>query len=760
MAFNGKKYVEKAIQTLQIDKLASSPNSSQHHTQNLEGYRSNHDDKKTSTTYHSDEESAPVDAAYTDSESLCLSHNLESSSSSQSRSHRAPKPAQLPRNRPSRIQNQGKRVVSFPEVAALKSLSNNLSVPAYDGPLLRVVSLPGPELEGNSNLGSPVSTQDNLSSSVEYLDSSLDTSYHSSGTGSVHPDARGFPPSDMPTTPSPPSSPESVFVIGNESRVSQAFLRQCSISSNKTCDAEDEAGWITWASSPPRPIPALHGPLSLPYARCPSGAEGTIIEDADLPRMIWGLDLEDTAGASGKSPQPDTPIVDSQASGPSNQATYNSMRNPEPIHEHLDDKVLESKEIKRDLENTTIRAKSQPFVLVPEFQPRAMHEVFPDKPRVWDDTPIDIHKLTPYDASVRSKPGIDPLVHPKKIPESTSMSSAFISAPPRQWSSSSMTPRIFIEPLPGSQITAGPRLSAIEIAQRYRAERQQSTLPSLQPSSPTWSPTLPLDFPARPFSSSQSQLPDEHDFASSFDSRTHTRASNFSKRGIPTEARGQTELEVAHRELNNIINLPSTDYLSDPSFSSRMNTLASPETSFARRRSSAIDMSLILKRLPPPPPTTTITRPNSRSQDIPIPSSPNLLLQRSSAPQTRTRLLGPRMLSVPMTRLIQRRLSSVTEEDASFASSGSRTDLQSGRLNNNDSSDTPGIMDDVKVDGAVKSNIVERQDQGGPGGLYCENKENTTDSEKAVTVKKKWRSRKRVGVSCLKSSQKKNGSLD
>ena len=72
------------------------------------------------------------------------------------------------------------------------------------------------------------------------------------------------------------------------------------------------AGWITWASSPPRPIPALHGPLSLPYARCPSyvmlcyrcfrcllnpfprGAEGTIIEEYDnLPRMIWGLGADD-----------------------------------------------------------------------------------------------------------------------------------------------------------------------------------------------------------------------------------------------------------------------------------------------------------------------------------------------------------------------------------------------------------------------------------------------------------------------------------
>jgi hypothetical protein len=29
-------------------------------------------------------------------------------------------------------------------------------------------------------------------------------------------------------------------------------------------------GWIRMRSSSPQPIPALHGPLSLPYARCPS----------------------------------------------------------------------------------------------------------------------------------------------------------------------------------------------------------------------------------------------------------------------------------------------------------------------------------------------------------------------------------------------------------------------------------------------------------------------------------------------------------
>ncbi|KAF9518702.1 hypothetical protein BS47DRAFT_229403 [Hydnum rufescens UP504] len=57
--------------------------------------------------------------------------------------------------------------------------------------------------------------------------------------------------------------------------------------------------------SPPRPIPALHGPPSLPYARCPSGAEGVMIsEQSSLPRMIWGLE-EQTL------PAPKTPHLQS-----------------------------------------------------------------------------------------------------------------------------------------------------------------------------------------------------------------------------------------------------------------------------------------------------------------------------------------------------------------------------------------------------------------------------------------------------------------
>ncbi|KAJ3568865.1 hypothetical protein NP233_g5437 [Leucocoprinus birnbaumii] len=88
-----------------------------------------------------------------------------------------------------------------------------------------------------------------------------------------------------PQTPSPPSSPDSVMIIGNDSQVPRAFLR-----TKLSSDDNARQNQTTWKGSPPKPIPALHGPLSLPYARCPSGAEGTVIEGEDLTHMIWGLD--------------------------------------------------------------------------------------------------------------------------------------------------------------------------------------------------------------------------------------------------------------------------------------------------------------------------------------------------------------------------------------------------------------------------------------------------------------------------------------
>ncbi|KIK27037.1 hypothetical protein PISMIDRAFT_219063 [Pisolithus microcarpus 441] len=73
-------------------------------------------------------------------------------------------------------------------------------------------------------------------------------------------------PTDVPRTPSPPSSSESFLFVGSSAQLSEDFTRGV-VSSHSLTETED---WMAWASSPPRPIPALHGPLSLPYARCPS----------------------------------------------------------------------------------------------------------------------------------------------------------------------------------------------------------------------------------------------------------------------------------------------------------------------------------------------------------------------------------------------------------------------------------------------------------------------------------------------------------
>ena len=92
---------------------------------------------------------------------------------------------------------------------------------------------------------------------------------------------------DVPHTPSAPSSPDSIVIIANNSnQLSNDFLRQRT-TEESPLDSDDEgmgqvvflahgshdldlSEWISWSKSPPRPIPALHGPLSLPYARCPS----------------------------------------------------------------------------------------------------------------------------------------------------------------------------------------------------------------------------------------------------------------------------------------------------------------------------------------------------------------------------------------------------------------------------------------------------------------------------------------------------------
>ncbi|KAF5370729.1 hypothetical protein D9758_001907 [Tetrapyrgos nigripes] len=187
-----------------------------------------------------------------------------------------PKAHQLGFQRPSDGSLANRRIVSLPETSPpqrIKVVGN------------RVVSL--------SDLPQLSPADISLASDYSECSASLDNSQSLSVVDVVRSRSRlrsslsgsGFL---GPCTPSPPSSPESVMIIGNDVQVPTSFHKVNTLVPEKDTDTVNVR-----VGSPPRPIPALHGPLSLPYARCPSGAEGTIIEGEDLSRMIWGLENEE-----------------------------------------------------------------------------------------------------------------------------------------------------------------------------------------------------------------------------------------------------------------------------------------------------------------------------------------------------------------------------------------------------------------------------------------------------------------------------------
>ncbi|GJE92208.1 hypothetical protein PsYK624_083610 [Phanerochaete sordida] len=166
------------------------------------------------------------------------------------------------------------RIVSLPETVPKFSEKQNTSG-------RRVVSMPE---RGRSPLSSPQT----LSPYMDQGSFTADT--ESPARVRVHSVA-----TDLPHTPSPPSSPDSVVFIANKSPLPEHFLRKKVLVNQSRTPEPREEDWSGWAKSPPRPIPALHGPLSLPYARCPSGAEGTVIEEQEeLPRVIWGLEASNS----------------------------------------------------------------------------------------------------------------------------------------------------------------------------------------------------------------------------------------------------------------------------------------------------------------------------------------------------------------------------------------------------------------------------------------------------------------------------------
>ncbi|KAJ7647070.1 hypothetical protein FB45DRAFT_821669 [Roridomyces roridus] len=520
---------------------------------------------------------------------------------------------QLPYSRPSHIQSLTQRVLSLPET----SPPHSTRVP----PEIRRVSLSG--LPRAS-----LSFSDNTNESS-------DTSFLSDNrSGSSRP-RRSFPSSDVPQTPSPPSSPESVMIIGNDKQVPISFLRQKA----KAAYEDDNGDWISWASSPPKPIPALHGPLSLPYARCPSGAEGTIIEGEDLSRMIWGLGIED----GGTQPTHSRANSTHTSHKPTPKTTFTPR-----LQQHDTSQFPTRHQPQRALESLGPRHSFRP-----QIQDGSLN--IPQLPDTWSETREDLigsiqDQLYAYDGQGgfdwqenlrRQLSSSATEAAPRSKPQNALKPSAPVFVPASQQVTPQF-PRIFVEPRIPHTINPPRRLTAIEIAQQYQ-QRAQSSLPTPPgSSSPQWTPHLqtytdpfpPLDLHAllpkhRP---NLPQQPLVHELQQ-FPVDRSQQLRNFVFDRMQNPSMGSNEFGL-HNQLH----------------------MSSPAVQYRR---TAIEMS------PPPP------GPPPNSPLPPLPSSRgrsgNFFLTPSSPTSPDPSVLhrsAPKPRSIPFARLLRRRLSSVPEEES------------------------------------------------------------------------------------------------
>ncbi|RDB25321.1 hypothetical protein Hypma_007709 [Hypsizygus marmoreus] len=504
---------------------------------------------------------------------------------------------------------------------------------------LRVVSLPGVSSDRSSKLRvvslppglaiqqlSPEESPADESSSLEYLATSADTSCHSSRDESVHQNIRTFLPSDMPATPSPSSSPESVLFTGKGSYVGRSTPHQRNCYESRPYDTTTDSGWITWATSPPRPIPALHGPLSLPYARCPSGAEGTIIEDADPPPMIWGLPLQESNRGRHHSENP-APVSNARPLRRGLE-TFSSVTLETSASKHglplvdTDDyagrcmvaevRSPHMKDIGIQLANLRMN-RSKPQDPLPHHPPNAHQTLNKCFSIPGNHSNVDV--LTP------------PASHRGPNPKTSKLNSSAPTFVPVTRLSQNNFPRNFVEPHAGSRSMHHGQ-SATTTIQGFLREPQQSYLPTPPNSSePQWSPTF-LKFPASSNQYQQVLYPPLPELSGprQYPSSMIDLSEDLHRFATQREMVPST-LDTAYRADN----LRPLDASSEQSFPfssvmdvSQTNKYYEPFLSFERRTNES--------------PAISLTRPVLK-----LSSTPNLL---SHPPQ-----------SIPLARLIQRRLS-------------------------------------------------------------------------------------------------------
>ncbi|KAG1867399.1 hypothetical protein F4604DRAFT_1777357 [Suillus subluteus] len=501
------------------------------------------------------------------------------------------------------------------------------------------------------------------------------------------------PPSDVPHTPSPPSSPESILIIDSHTQLPDGFLRRRY--SNKI--ASPGNGWTTWASSPPRPIPALHGPLSLPYARCPSGAEGTIIEEpGNVSRMIWGLGHDESCQYHGDSEHTDDETH--------HKAFPNPQVTPQTQKRHVLHKPhqVRAAAINKKTFKGVAGGGTSTVHRHPDHERRIHGQS--QAPHLHDSKAEPAIRGLPSSGSWRSETGV-PTVRESEAHErgfgssfndqkllldlqfafaqqsfqNTALNQAYpeglkpvfpVSNHPR---ATPAYPKIFVEPRLNEVVNATQRLSAIEIAQQYRQRqefrlKQQAGLPTPpSSSSPQWSSNFsPYQYPSvspevdiqntlgLPHHTQQAQRP--------FMDASHQARLLYDRQDNNVETRffdgnGGCGSVLSHydRDVPSAVNRHPSDVSGGlANYLRNFHALSSQQPCYA----GTTELPLTAARHPVSTGRTVVSIAPA------LPESPGSRSRSMSYQQPR---------SVPLARLIQSRLSSVPEEELSGLADASST---------------------------------------------------------------------------------------
>ncbi|KIK67207.1 hypothetical protein GYMLUDRAFT_857655 [Collybiopsis luxurians FD-317 M1] len=509
--------------------------------------------------------------------------------------------SQLTYKKPLELNILSQRVVSLPETSPPSRMKPGT---IRD----RVVSM-------SEQIKTSLVSSANNSLSSDCFETSIETSQtQSSDVGNSSRNSRSLRSLRFPQTPSPPSSPESVMIIGNNVQVPSSFLRQ---KASNFANVDDE-GWMTWTSSPPRPIPALHGPLSLPYARCPSGAEGTIIDGEDMTRTIWGLGCD--PGSKNDNGVGIEPKVTLQPPVAQRQDTHSLREAPIRLHTLNKFPLQQPDDLGKSLANDAFYMSPN----IPGINNASL-----------------IQPLSGFKQSYEGRSSAQGLGLVWNNPETSSSSSLKASAPefvPSGRLSHHLQPRITLSPRIGSHfLIPKSQVSTIDPSYEVDALRENQLTPLLgsPPSTSTnWSPYLPTPLPLH-----TGRFVDVWNSEDTFEELRHFISERVGQQNLsPSELKQISELLRA-------MNSNTRTHLSY----SQSPSLLNPKNSLS---SSTADIDLHLSG-PPQNHQLSSWCTGTLSTASPSPRSSHGAGKAHVQPR-----------SVPFARLLQRQLSMVPEETA------------------------------------------------------------------------------------------------